>query len=242
MKKILLFALFTTLSFVGTIKLIDYQALHRYSKAINKGVPTTVTIYVNLENVSTTTSPSGRLSFIGSGVFISSKGHILSCAHLFNNEGTIKNIIVETDQGWLYAAELLDVSKRSDLSLIQINEKDTNFAILTSPFNVHVGDEVIAVGSPLELIHTVTHGIISAVTRDLGKNYYNLVQEDAAINPGNSGGPLFNLNGDLIGINVLLMSEGPYPVFSGIGFSVSPGQIHEFLVHYNSKYKGLERY
>ena len=163
----------------------------------------------------------------GSGVLVSDTGHILSCAHLFNS-GKVIGIDVELYGGMEYAADLLSISDKSDLALIKINEKTPHFTKLADPRKLKVGQEVIAVGYPLSLEFSVTHGIISALYRDIA-GQYNVTQSDTSINPGNSGGPLFNLKGELVGINSFMVPPVNAAIFTGCGFSVQVGQIIEFL-------------
>lgn len=170
----------------------------------------------------------------GAGVFISPNGHILTCAHLFQFEW-IKGITIEDFNGNVYPAELLAQDDRVDLALLKINEENTNYARIADPRKLRVGQEVIAVGNPLGLSFSVTHGIISALNRDFGDRY-NVTQSDTFLNPGNSGGPLFNLKGELVGINSFIVPPVNAPIFTGAGFSVQSGQIVEFL----TKYRGLD--
>jgi len=168
----------------------------------------------------------------GSGVFISPNGHVLSCNHLFD-VGEIKATRVCDYYSECSDAELLAQDGRKDLSLLKVERSSpTPYARLADPRFLRVGQEVVAVGNPYGLDFTVTRGIISALNRDLDENGYNLVQTDAPINPGNSGGPLFNMDGELVGINVRGVRGG-----DGLGFSAESGQIIEFL----AKFRGLEK-
>jgi serine protease Do len=188
----------------------------------------------------TVTASTGTVEFLGAGVFISPNGHILTCAHLFN-EGKIKAINIEAYDGYVYAAEILAVDPSRDLALLKIWENTPHYAVLEDPRNLRVGQEVIAVGNPLALSFSVTHGILSAFNRDFD-NRYDTIQSDTFLNPGNSGGPLFNLRGRLVGINSFLIPPVPLPIFTGCGFSVSPGRIIEFLTILRKKYDGLPVY
>lgn len=173
--------------------------------------------------------------YIGSGVFITPNGHILTCEHLFS-ERQILSITAKTFDEYEYPAELLVAEERRDLALVKVNTWKYPYATIADPRDLRVGQEAIAIGNPLNLDFSVTHGIISALHRDFSFAY-NATQSDTFINPGNSGGPLFNLNGDLIGINSFILSPTKAAAFTGCGFSVQPAQIHEFLV----KFKGLEK-
>jgi S1-C subfamily serine protease len=167
----------------------------------------------------------------GAGVFISKYGHILTCAHILDDHNDI--VTVESYNMQVYPADILSVDTKRDLALLKIDAYTPWYSKTAYPGTLKVGQEVLTVGHPFNFNWTVTHGIISALNRD---NFqYNLMQTNAAINPGNSGGPLFNLKGEVVGINVQIYSPVPVPVNSGIGFAVEAGQIWEFL----TKFKGV---
>lgn len=238
---ILSFALFSVLGVTYTNRMVNdlgRVVKNKYERAIDAGSPATVVIIVTVSRVDPEHEGSRQTAqFLGSGVFITSNGHILSCAHLFNHGYQIDRIDIKTATDRVAEAELLNVSEKSDLSLLKVKLEATPYVRLIDPRRLRVGDEVIAIGAPRGFEQTVTHGIISALTRDLGEGLYNLVQSDAAINPGNSGGPLLNLRGELVGINVIMISPSPFfATFTGLGFAVSPAQIWEYLV----RYRGLD--
>lgn len=164
----------------------------------------------------------------GAGVMISPNGHILTCAHLFDvGEGS--TITVTLLGGRKVVGMLLYQDVEKDLALVKIERSGWlgyEYARL-SPEPLELGQEVIAIGNPHGLPFTVTHGIISRINRDL-KQQYLFTQTDTPINPGNSGGPLFNLDGELIGIVALKM-----PQADGLAFAVTPETIREFLDTFN---------
>ncbi|MCA9562446.1 MAG: trypsin-like peptidase domain-containing protein [Myxococcales bacterium] len=154
----------------------------------------------------------------GSGVIINSAGYILTNNHVVENA---RVIIVRTTSGDEYSAEVVGTDPPTDVALIKI-ESDEPLPI--APFGdsdeLHVGDWVLAIGSPLGLDFTVTSGIVSALGRrdihpDGREMYENFIQTDASINPGNSGGPLINLRGEVIGVNTAVNRLG-----QGIGFAI----------------------
>ena len=104
-----------------------------------------------------------------------------------------------------YTAEIIGSDRRSDLALLKIDATDLPSLKFSNEENVKVGSWVIAIGSPFGLDYSVTAGIVSALGRSLpteqGENYVPFIQTDVAINRGNSGGPLFNLEGEVVGIN-----------------------------------------
>jgi len=233
------------LSFFAVGILGGCASTERFVKVADKSVQKTTIVQVTavVEELQFTITKKGfdikkstaTVRYLGAGVFISPNGHILTCAHLFNH-GIVKSITVNSYDGYSYGAELLFSEKNRDLALLYINEKTPDYAKLADPRYLKVGQEVIAVGNPLGLEFSVTHGIISALNRDF-KDGYNVTQSDAFINPGNSGGPLFNLKGELVGINSFIIPPVNAPIFTGAGFSVQSGQIIEFL----TRYRGLNK-
>jgi serine protease Do len=119
-------------------------------------------------------------------------------------------------------AELLGTDKRLDLALLRIKPVKVLKAVkFADSDRLRVGEWVIAIGNPFSLGGTVTAGIVSARNRDIKSGPYdNYIQTDAAINRGNSGGPLFNLDGEVVGINTAIISPGSEGGSVGIGFAV----------------------
>jgi S1-C subfamily serine protease len=166
----------------------------------------------------------------GSGVFITSHGHILTAAHLFQISPQIHHVDIETFySNNLFPAKILNISDKSDLALLKIEAEHTPYAQLAYSPLIKVGQEVFAIGNPLGFAFTVTKGIISRINVDTSTGY-NFIQSDVAINPGNSGGPLFDVNGKLVGINSRIIPPINMPVFTGIGLAVFVDQIREYLV------------
>jgi S1-C subfamily serine protease len=129
--------------------------------------------------------------------------------------------------------KLLYIQKDKDLALLKTFREGSPYVRLADTRDLRAGQEVFAIGAPLGNAFSVSNGIISALNRD--EIRYNSLQTNAAINPGNSGGPLFNLKGELVGINSFIESPlANAPVFTGLGFSVESGQILEFLASYKS--------
>jgi S1-C subfamily serine protease len=177
----------------------------------------------------------------GAGVFVSPNNHVLTCHHLFTLP-IITGITVCNYNGICTAGEVLYKQESLDLALVESNfDKPTPYIRLADPRKLKVGQDVIAVGSPLGFDFTVTHGILSALNRDtLG--VYNMSQSDTSLNPGNSGGPLINMRGELVGINSRIVSPVRANVFTGLGFSVQTGQIIEFLTHFRGVDKSIPKY
>jgi len=155
----------------------------------------------------------------GSGVIITSTGQILTNNHVI--EGADQIVAVLSDKRE-FKAKIVGTDKQTDIAVLQIegDVKDLPFATLGNSDALRVGEWVVAIGNPFGLSQTVTKGIVSAKgVHNRGiTSYENFIQTDAAINPGNSGGGLFNLSGELIGINTAILSRSGG--FQGIGFAI----------------------
>jgi serine protease Do len=154
---------------------------------------------------------------LGSGFIIDKSGIIITNNHVIQSA---EGIFVKLTNGKEYEAKLLGTDPTSDVAIIKINTKDNLKAVTFADSDkARVGDWVIAIGNPFGLGGTVTAGIISARNRDisLGK-YDDFIQTDAPINQGNSGGPLFNIKGEVVGINSAILSNSGGSV--GIGFAI----------------------
>ncbi len=208
----------------------------KYVDVITQVMPTTVTVHVRISRINPDTGRKQFAGGTGSGVFISPNGHVLTAAHVVTFPYKLESISIECTNGWIYAGEVLLKDEHRDLALLKINETNTPYARLVNLKSLQVGQEVIAVGSPLGFAGTVTTGIISALNRD--QINYDMIQMSAPINPGNSGGPLFNLKGELVGINTCIVSPNPFfPSWCGLGFAVSANEINKFL----TVFRGLEK-
>ena len=152
----------------------------------------------------------------GSGVIISSDGYIVTNNHVVQDADELD---VKLNDNREFKARIIGLDKTSDLALIKIETKGLQAIKIGRSENLKVGEWVLAIGNPLGLTSTVTAGIISAKARTLGSNgIESFIQTDAAINPGNSGGALVNAQGELVGINAMLVSQtGSY---SGYGFAI----------------------
>ena len=160
--------------------------------------------------------PFGDRSSLGSGFIISEDGYIITNNHVVENAD---EIIVGLKDRRKLVAELVGTDKRSDIAVLKI--KGNNFPILKlgKSNKLKVGEWVMAIGSPFGFNHSVTAGIVSAMGRPLpNENYIPFIQTDVAINPGNSGGPLFNLDGEVIGVNSQIYSRTGG--FMGLSFAV----------------------
>lgn len=167
-------------------------------------------------------SPDGRSS--GSGVIISADGYIVTNNHVVENTESLSVILSD---GTELPAKLVSTDIYADLAVVKADGLMPAVAIIGNSDNLKSGETVIAIGSPLgEFRNTVTVGVISATGRsvDTSRGYAmeDLLQTDAAINQGNSGGPLINLNGEVVGINTLIIrgGNGSTAVAEGLGFAI----------------------
>jgi serine protease Do len=161
----------------------------------------------------------------GSGFFISPDGYAVTNNHVVNHATSVK---VTTADGTIYNAKVVGTDPKTDLALIKVNGKNDFPYVKFADHEPRVGDWVVAVGNPFGLGGTVTAGIVSAESRDIGAGPYDdYIQIDAPINKGNSGGPAFDMNGNVIGINTAIYSPSGGSV--GIGFDI-PAQTAKMVV------------
>jgi len=153
---------------------------------------------------------------LGSGFVISPDGYILTNYHVVNNAD---EIIVRLNDRRELPAEVIGSDKRSDVALVKIDATDLPVVKVGSSANLEVGEWVLAIGSPFGFDYSATVGIVSAKGRSLpSENYVPFIQTDVAINPGNSGGPLFNQDGEVVGMNSQIYSRtGGY---MGLSFAI----------------------
>lgn len=156
---------------------------------------------------------------MGSGFFISADGFIVTNNHVVEGATEITVRLIDRRE---YTAEVVGLDPASDLAVIKINEKNLPYLKLADSDRARVGEWVLAIGSPFGLDYSVSAGIISAIGRSIPadgrQNYVPFIQTDVAINPGNSGGPLFNLDGDVVGINSQIYTRSGGSI--GLSFAI----------------------
>jgi 2-alkenal reductase len=163
----------------------------------------------------------------GTGFIIDDQGHIVTNAHVVENGDEFEVIFWD---GTSADATLIGSDPVSDLAVVQVEGDMPAVVALGDSDSLKPGQTVLAIGSPLgAFTNTVTEGIVSALGRSLeGSNYSNLIQHDAAINPGNSGGPLFNLAGEVIGVNTLGINETQSgEIAQGLFFAIPSNTVKE---------------
>jgi serine protease Do len=156
---------------------------------------------------------------IGSGFIVSSDGYVLTNAHVVADASEVTVKLTDRRE---FAAKVIGVDKRSDVALIKIAAAGLPFVHFGDPAKIRPGQWAIAIGSPFGFENSVTAGVVSATGRTLpdesNSSYVPFIQTDAAVNPGNSGGPLFNVDGQVIGINAQIYSRtGGY---MGMSFAI----------------------
>lgn len=163
---------------------------------------------------------------LGSGFIISSDGYILTAAHVVANA---ERIVVSLADHRVFPAKVVGADKLSDVALLKIDAHDLPTVKIGDSGKLQVGQWVLAIGSPFGLQYTATHGIISALRRNLPSDIYvPFIQTDVPVNPGNSGGPLIDMAGDVIGINdQIYTNTGGY---MGLSFSI-PINVAMNVVH-----------
>jgi serine protease Do len=156
---------------------------------------------------------------LGSGFIISSDGYILTNYHVIRDAD---EIIVRLSDRRELEAKVIGSDERSDVALLKVDADNLPVVKIGDSSKLKVGEWVLAIGSPFDFDHTVTAGIVSAVGRSLpNENYVPFIQTDVAINPGNSGGPLFNMDGEVVGINAQIYSRTGG--FMGLSFTIPIG-------------------
>ncbi|PWU08205.1 MAG: peptidase S1 [Verrucomicrobia bacterium] len=185
---------------------------------------------VNLigEGVVQVKTPSG----LGSGFIINDEGYLLTNFHVIEGETEISVEVYHQGSGGLTRktykqVRIIATNKFADLALLHIEDKDSpkfKSVVLGNAESLVVGDSVFAIGSPLGFERTVTEGIVSTKTRPMQGELY--LQTTAQINPGNSGGPLFNMNGEVIGVTNMKIMFG-----EGLGFAIPIEAVKFFLDH-----------
>ncbi len=176
----------------------------------------------------------------GSGVIISPDGYIVTNNHVINDADEIKVVLNDKRE---YVAKLIGTDETTDIALLKVDAADLPALKYGNSDALKLGEWVLAVGNPFNLTSTVTAGIVSAKSRNIGINQADMsieafIQTDAAVNPGNSGGALVNLNGELVGINTAIASQtGSY---TGYSFAV-PVSIVEKVVGDLKQYGQVQR-
>ena len=178
-----------------------------------------------------------KASALGSGFIIDKNGTVVTNNHVIKDAD---DILVRVNGDKEYKAKIIGTDPLSDIAVLKIESKDTFKPVKFGNSDLaRIGDWVIAIGNPFGLGGTVTSGIISARNRSIGlSRYEDFIQTDASINQGNSGGPLFNMDGDVVGVNTAILSQGGS---IGIGFAIPSNnakQVVDQLIKYGETKRG----
>jgi len=160
---------------------------------------------------------------LGSGFIMSKDGYVVTNNHVIDKASDVEVVLQNGDK---YKAKIIGKDPKTDLAVLKFEpDQEIQAVHFGDSDNLRIGDWVIAIGNPFGLGYTVTAGIVSAKGRSLGFGAYDdFIQTDASLNPGNSGGPLFNLKGDVVGVNTAIVARG-----QGIGFAI-PIDMAEFVI------------
>lgn len=156
----------------------------------------------------------------GSGFVLDDRGHVVTNHHVIEGESEVQ---LQLSTGRLVDAEVVGSDPAQDVAVLQTSDRGLSPVTLGSSSVLRIGEQVLAIGSPLGLSGTVTSGIVSATHRraDIGdRGAQEVIQTDASINPGNSGGPLVDLRGRVVGVNTAIATTGAGSGNIGIGFAV----------------------
>ncbi|MGB5096353.1 MAG: DegQ family serine endoprotease [Porticoccaceae bacterium] len=163
--------------------------------------------------------PERRASALGSGFVMSADGYIVTNNHVIDGADEIKVRLIDRRE---FDAKVIGVDARSDLALLKIDASGLPTVHFAKPDSLRVGEWVVAIGSPFGLDYSASAGIVSAIGRSIpterGEDYVPFIQTDVAINPGNSGGPLFNLNGEVVGVNSQIYTRSGGSI--GLSFAI----------------------
>ncbi|MEM1135406.1 MAG: trypsin-like peptidase domain-containing protein [Bacteroidota bacterium] len=224
------------LFFAITLKAQDLSEVY---EKVNDAV---VVIFTEKEALINTGSSFKKMSSagLGSGFLISEK-QIITAGHVVD---VAETIMVQFVDGEIIPAKVISNFKTSDIALIELNwaKKNATTVKLGNSDNVKIGERIFVVGAPYGLDHSLSAGYVSGVIKKRkGENPFTqaeFIQTDAAINKGNSGGPMFNLNGEVIGVvsNILSVSGG----FQGIGFAATSNIVQELLLNNHVFWSGMD--
>lgn len=172
--------------------------------------------------------PEREARSMGSGFFISTDGYVLTNNHVIDGADEIVVRLIDDRE---FTAEVVGIDRRSDLALLKVDGDDFPYLEFSEPDSLRIGEWVLAIGSPFGLDYSASVGIVSAIGRSIpnarNENYVPFIQTDVAINPGNSGGPLFNLKGDVVGINSQIYTSSGGSI--GLSFAI-PASVAEHVV------------
>lgn len=179
--------------------------------------------------------PRAPVRGMGSGFIVSAEGYILTNAHVVSNASEVTVKLTDRRE---FPARVIGADARSDVAVLKIDAQKLPVVKLGDATRLKAGEWVVAIGAPFGFENSVTAGIVSGTARSLPDGYVPFIQTDVAVNPGNSGGPLFNLQGEVIGINTAIFSPSGGSV--GIGFAI-PSALAKPVIDQLAKYGRTRR-
>ena len=215
--------------------ILNAQDLSQLFERLDESVVTIEVVEYKIQNQKVTTSGG-----LGSGVIISKDGLILTAAHVVESANEIS---VKLQNGIAFSADVISISKAADVALLKLRAVPSSLkpAIIGDSNNSKIGEQILIIGAPRGLEHSLSVGHIS---RKIDKNMISngemagFIQTDASINQGNSGGPMFNIKGEVIGIvSFILTNSGG---FEGLGFAVDTNTAKKVLFDVNSFWTGFD--
>jgi serine protease Do len=202
------------------------------SELVRSVRPSVVSIYMRglLNPAQSTTASSGLPKIyeqVGTGSIVSADGYIVTNKHVVNNAYHVEVTLYD---GTHVRAEVVAVARNFDLAVLKIDKTGLAPVKIGDSDQLKVGETVIAIGNPLGLKQTVSVGVVSALHRVMGfGDFDDLIQTDAAINPGNSGGPLFNVRGEVVGVNQAIYTIGEAKGSIGLGFAITSNEAYTVI-------------
>jgi serine protease Do len=183
---------------------------------LNPGQPTT-----------STSGPPKIYEQVGTGSIVSADGYVVTNKHVVNNAYHVQVTLYD---GTHVPAEVLAVARNFDIAVLKLDKTGLTPVTMGDSDQLKVGETVIAIGNPLGLKQTVSVGVVSALHRVMGfSEFDDLIQTDAAINPGNSGGPLFNVRGEVVGVNQAIYTIGEAKGSIGLGFAITSNEARKVV-------------
>jgi len=199
-------------AFADVAKRVEPAVVNINTEQVIRGIPDPFEEFFGLRRA----PRNYKQASLGSGFIVDPQGLVLTNYHVVEKASRIN---VKLDSGRVLDARVVGTDPQTDLAVLKIQASNVPYLRLADSNRTEVGDWVLAFGSPFGLQKTMTAGIVSAKGRVIGAGPYdNFLQTDAAINRGNSGGPLVNLQGEVVGINTLILSEGGG--WEGVGFAI----------------------
>jgi serine protease Do len=214
--------------FPGTLSYAHEPTPLPISELVRSVRPSVVSIYMRgLLNPGQSTAVAGPPKVyeqVGTGSIVSADGYIVTNKHVVNNAYHVEVTLYD---GTHVRAEVVAVARNFGLAVLKIDKTGLSPVKMGDSDQVKVGETVVAIGNPLGLKQTVSVGVVSALHRVMGfSEFDDLIQTDVAINPGNSGGPLFNVRGEVVGVNQAIYTIGEAKGSIGLGFAITSNEAH----------------